>query len=111
LIEADDLNQCDVLCQILPSDLFLLDGDNELLLTHLDHISQLNVLSDLPILIITRSPISKLEWLKKRFTKLSLYDCVGLESERLDTNRSEILLTLNQSITNAMCFAKSPVLN
>jgi signal transduction histidine kinase len=111
VIEADDLNQCDVLCQIWRPDLFLLDGDNEFLLTYLDNISQLNVLSDLPILIITRSPISKLEWLKKRFTKLSLYDCVGLESERLDTNRSEILLTLNQSITNAMCFAKSPVLN
>jgi hypothetical protein len=111
LIEADDLNQCDVLCQILPSDLFLLDGDNELLLTHLDHISQLNVLSDLPILIITRSPISKLEWLKKRFTNLSLYDCGGIDSERLDTSRSEILLALNQSITNAICFATSPTLN
>ena len=111
LIEADDLNQCDVLCQILPSDLFLLDGDNELLLTHLDHISQLNVLSDLPILIITRSPISKIDWLKKRFTKLSLYDCAGLDLERLNTNRAEILLVLNQSITNAMCFAISPTLN
>jgi CheY-like chemotaxis protein len=111
LIEADDLNQCDVLCQILPPDLFLLDGDNELLLTHLDNISQLSVLSDLPILIITRSPISKLDWLKKRFVKLSLYDCAGLDLERLNTNRAEILLTLNQSITNAMCFATSPTLN
>jgi signal transduction histidine kinase/CheY-like chemotaxis protein len=114
LIEADDLNQCDVLCKIWQPDLFLLDGDNELLLTHLDNISQLNLLSDLPILIITRSPISKLNGingLKKGFTKLSLYECMGLDLEQLNTNRAEILLTLNQSITNAMCFPTSPILN
>ena len=114
LIEADDLNQCDVLCKIWQPDLFLLDGDHELLLTHLDNISQLNVLSDLPILIITRSPVSKLNGingLKKGFTKLSLYECMGLDLEQLHTNRAEILLTLNQSITNAMCFPTSPILN
>ncbi len=109
LIEADDLNQCDVLCKIWHPDLFLLDGDHELLLTHLANISRLNVLSDLPILMITRSPISKLNELKKRFPKLSLYDCVKLEP--LNTNKAEILVALNQSITNAMRFVTSPILH
>lgn len=102
LLEADDLPQCDVLSKIWQPDLFLLDGDNKLLLMHLEMISQLAMLSNLPILIITRSLVPEIDWLKKRFAGLNLHDCGGLDLEHLDENRTEILLSLNQSITDAV---------
>ncbi len=110
LIEADDLNQCDVLSKIWQPDLFLIDGDNKFLLTQLEYINQLNMLSDLPILIITRSDIVEIDWLNKRFKRLNLHDCVGLDLEHLETHRAEILLALNQSINKALCYRTSHAL-
>lgn len=110
LLEADDLSQCDVLSKIWQPDLFLLDGDNPFLLKHLEMISQLDVLANLPILIITRSSVAEIDWLKKRFTGLSLHDCIGLQLEHLDSNRAEILLALHQSITNAVSYLTSHIL-
>jgi CheY-like chemotaxis protein len=110
LIEADDLNQCDVLSKIWQPDLFLIDGDNKFLLTHLEYINQLNMLSDLPILIITRSDIVEIDWLNKRFKRLNLHDCVGLDLEHVETHRAEILLALNQSINKALCYQTSHTL-
>ena len=105
LIEADDLFQGDVLSKIWQPDLLLLDGDDKFLLKHLENISKLRVLSNLPILIITRSAIAEINWLKSRFTKLSLHDCAGLDLDHLDINRAEVLLSLHQSINSALCYA------
>jgi signal transduction histidine kinase len=110
LLEADDLTQCDVLSKIWQPDLFLLDGDNHFLLKHLETISHLEVLANLPILIITRSSVAEIDWLKKRFPSLSLHDCIGLQLENLDSNRAEILLALHQSITNAVSYVTTHVL-
>lgn len=110
LLEADDLTQCDVLSKIWQPDLFLLDGDNHFLLKHLETISHLEVLANLPILIITRSSVAEIDWLKKRFPSLSLHDCIGLQLEHLDSNRAEILLALHQSITNAVSYVTTHVL-
>jgi signal transduction histidine kinase len=108
LLEVDDFQQCDVLSKIWQPDLFLLDGDNQFLLTHLETISQLETLSSLPILLITRSAVAEIDWLQNRFPKLSLHDCLGLSLDNLDTERAEILLALHQSINNAVCFVASP---
>ncbi|WP_271254882.1 ATP-binding protein [Pseudanabaena sp. Chao 1811] len=110
LLEADDLTQCDVLSKIWQPDLFLLDGDNHFLLKHLETISHLEVLANLPILIITRSSVAEIDWLKKRFPSLGLHDCIGLQLEHLDSNRAEILLALHQSITNAVSYVTTHVL-
>ncbi|PZO39445.1 MAG: hypothetical protein DCF19_14410 [Pseudanabaena frigida] len=107
LLEADDLAQCEVLTKIWLPDLFLLDGDNRYLLKHLENIAQQDMLMSLPILIITRSAVAEIDWLKKRFQGLSLHDCVGLDLDRLDTNRAEISLALHQSINNAVCYVTS----
>jgi hypothetical protein len=107
LLEADDFAQCDVLSKIWQPDLFLLDGDNKFLLQHLEDISQLNVLSDVAILIITQSAIAEISWLQNRFTNLSLHDCLGLNLNHLDANRAEILQDLRQSITDAVCYPTS----
>ena len=107
-VEADDLSQGDVLSKIWQPDLFLLDGDNKLLLKHLENISQLDMLSNLPILIFTKSLSTEIGWLQNRFTKLSLHDCVGLDLDNLATNRAEILRLLHHSITNAVCHVTSP---
>lgn len=107
-VEADDLSQGDVLSKIWQPDLFLLDGDNKLLLKYLENISQLDMLSNLPILIFTRSLSTEIGWLQNRFTKLSLHDCVGLDLDNLATNRAEILRLLHHSITNAVCHVTSP---
>jgi signal transduction histidine kinase/CheY-like chemotaxis protein len=104
LLEAEDLTQCGVLSKIWQPDLFLLDGDNQFLLKHLENISQLNSPSNLPILIITKSAIAEISWLKNRFPSLNLHDCLGLDLARLDTARAEILSALHQSISNAMCY-------
>ncbi|MBD2175820.1 hybrid sensor histidine kinase/response regulator [Pseudanabaena sp. FACHB-1998] len=108
LLEVDDFQQCDVLSKIWQPDLFLLDGDNQFLLTHLETISDFDILSSLPILLITRSAVAEIDWLQNRFPKLSLRDCMGLSLDNLDTDRADILLTLHQSITNAVCFVSSP---
>ncbi|BBC26569.1 ATP-binding protein [Pseudanabaena sp. ABRG5-3] len=110
LLEADDLTQCDVLSKIWQPDLFLLDGDNHFLLKHLETISHLEVLANLPILIITRSSVAEIDWLKKKFPSLSLHDCIGLQLEHLDSNRAEILLALHQSITNAVSYVTTHIL-
>jgi signal transduction histidine kinase/DNA-binding response OmpR family regulator len=111
LLEADDLPQCDVLSKIWQTDLFLLDGDNQFLLKHLEVISQLDVLSNLSILIITRSSIAEIDWLKRKFTGLQLHDCMGLDLENLDTHRADILLSLHRSITEAMTYSATNLLN
>jgi CheY-like chemotaxis protein len=104
LLEAEDLAQCDVLSKIWQPDLFLLNGDNQFLLTHLENISQLDGISNLPILIITKSAIAEINWLQNRFVNLNLHECIGLDLDHLDTARSEVLLALHQSITNSMCY-------
>jgi signal transduction histidine kinase/response regulator of citrate/malate metabolism len=104
LLEADDLPQGDALSKIWQPDLVLLNGDNQFLLKYLEDISQLELLSSLPILIITKSAIAEINWLQKRFTNLNLYDCQSLDLDNLDTARAEILLALHQSITNAICY-------
>ncbi len=106
-LEADDLSQGNVLSKIWQPDLFLLDGDNKLLLKHLENISQLDMLSNLPILIFTRASSTEIGWLQSRFTKLSLHDCVGLDLDNLATNRAEILRLLHHSIINAVCYVTS----
>ena len=106
-VEADDLSQGNVLSKIWQPDLFLLDGDNQLLLKHLENISQLDMLSNLPILIFTRSLSTEIGWLQNRFTKLSLHDCVGLDLDNLAANRADILRLLHHSITNAVCYVTS----
>ncbi|WP_434684688.1 ATP-binding protein [Pseudanabaena minima] len=104
LLEAEDLSQADVLSKIWQPDLFLLNGDNQVLLECLEDISQLELLSSLPILIITKSAIAEINWLQKRFANLSLHDCLSLDLDNLDTTRAEVLLALHQSITNAVCY-------
>ncbi|TYQ26584.1 ATP-binding protein [Pseudanabaena sp. UWO310] len=104
LLEAEDFAQCDILAKIWLPDLFLLDGDNQSLLQCLEDISQLEILADLPILIVTKSAIAEINWLQKRFANLDLYDCLGLDLDHLDTARDKILLVLHQSISNAMCY-------
>ncbi len=104
LLEAEDLTQCDVLSKIWQPDLFLLNGDNQFLLTHLENISQLDGISNLPILIITKSAIAEISWLQTRFVNLSLHECIGLDLDHLDTVREEVLFALHQSITNSMCY-------
>ena len=96
LIEADSLQQGEVLTNICQPDLFLLDGDSQLLLEHLEQINELKRISDLPILIITKSIIAEINWLQSRFNKLSLHDCVGLDL--ITSDRVTVLLTLHQSI-------------
>jgi signal transduction histidine kinase/CheY-like chemotaxis protein len=104
LLEAEDLRQCNILSKIWQPDLFLLDGDNQFLLKYLESISQLDLLSNLPILIITKSAIAEIDWLQNRFPSLNLHDCLGLDLAHLDTDRAEILSALHQSISNAMCY-------
>jgi signal transduction histidine kinase/CheY-like chemotaxis protein len=104
VLEAEDLHQCDVLSKIWHPDLFLLNGDNQFLLKYLKDISQLNLLVDLPILIITKSAIAEINWLRNQFPSLNLHDCLGLDLDNLDTARARILLSLHQSITKAMCY-------
>jgi hypothetical protein len=104
VLEAEDLHQCDVLSKIWHPDLFLLNGDNQFLLKYLKDISQLNLLVDLPILIITKSAIAEINWLRDQFPSLNLHDCLGLDLDNLDTARARILLSLHQSITKAMCY-------
>ncbi len=104
LLEAEDLTQCDILSKIWQPDLFLLDGDNQFLLKYLEEISQLDLLPNLPILIITKSAIAEINWLQNRFPNLNLHDCLGLDLNRLDTARAEILSSLHQSIANTMCY-------
>lgn len=111
LLEADDLPQCDVLSKIWQPDLFLLDGDNQFLLKHLEAISQLDALSNLSILIVTRSSIAEIDWLKRKFTGLQLHDCMGLDLENLDAHRADILLSLHHSITEAMTYSATNLLN
>jgi signal transduction histidine kinase/CheY-like chemotaxis protein len=104
LLEAEDLSQADVLSKIWQPDLFLLNGDNQVLLKCLEDISELETLSSLPILIITKSAIAEINWLQNRFANLSLHDCLSLDLDNLDTARAEVLLALHQSITNAICY-------
>ncbi|PZU97072.1 MAG: hypothetical protein DCE90_08010 [Pseudanabaena sp.] len=96
LIEADNLQQGEVLANIWQPDLFLLDGDSQFLLDHLEQINHLERISDLPILLITKSVIAEINWLQSRFNKLSLHDCVGLDLTTSD--RATILLALHQGI-------------
>jgi signal transduction histidine kinase/CheY-like chemotaxis protein len=110
LLEADDLVQCDVLAKIWLPDLFLLDGDNKQLLQHLEEISHLNMLADLPILMVTRSAIAEIGWLQKKFANLSLRNYISLDLANLDTNRAEILLTLHQAINKTVCYVTSHTL-
>jgi len=107
VLESEDLPQADVLSKIWQPDLFLLNGDNQVLLKCLEDISQLESLSSLPILIITKSAIAEINWLQNRFTNLSLHDCLSLDLDNLDTGRAEVLLALHQSITNAVCYVMS----
>jgi signal transduction histidine kinase/CheY-like chemotaxis protein len=104
LLEAEDLPQGDALSKIWQPDLLLLNGDNQFLLKYLEDISQLELLSSLPILIITKSAIAEINWLQKRFTNLNLHNCQSLDLDNVDTARAEILLALHQSITNAICY-------
>lgn len=104
LLEADDLPQGDTLSKIWQPDLVLLNGDNQLLLKYLEDISQLELLSSLPILIITQSAIAEINWLQKRFANLNLHDCQSLDLDNVDTDRAEILLALHQSIINAISY-------
>lgn len=104
LLESEDLLQGDVLSKIWQPDLLLLNGDNQFLLKYLDDISQLELLSSLPILIITKSEIAEINWLQKRFANLNLHDCQSLDLDNVDTARAEILLALHQSITNAISY-------
>jgi signal transduction histidine kinase/CheY-like chemotaxis protein len=104
LLEADDLPQGDVLSKIWQPDLVLLNGDNQFLLKYLEDISHLELLSNLPILIITKSAIAEINWLQKRFANLNLHDCQSLDLDNVDTARTEILLALHQSITNAISY-------
>lgn len=104
LLEAEDLSQGEALSKIWQPDLLLLNGDHQDLLKNLEDISHLDVLSSLPILIITKSAIVEINWLRNQFSNLNLYDCLGLDLDNLDTARAEILLILHQSITEAMRF-------
>jgi signal transduction histidine kinase/response regulator of citrate/malate metabolism len=104
LLEAEDLPQGDALSKIWQPDLLLLNGDNQFLLKYLEDISQLELLSSLPILIITKSAIAEINWLQKRFTNLNLHDCQSLDLDNIDTARAEILLALHQSITSAISY-------
>jgi len=104
VLEAEDLSQGDVLSKIWRPDLFLLNGDNQVLLECLENISQLETLSSLPILLITKSAIAEINWLQNRFANLNLHDCLSLDLDNLDTARAEVLLALHQSITNAVCY-------
>ncbi len=104
LLEADDFSQADALSKIWQPDLVLLNGDNQFLLKYLEEISQLELLSSLPILIITKSAIAEINWLQKRFANLNLHDCQSLDLDHVDTARVEILLALHKSITNAISY-------
>ncbi|MBD2188929.1 ATP-binding protein [Pseudanabaena mucicola] len=104
LLEAEDLSQGEALSKIWQPDLLLLNGDHQDLLKNLEDISHLDILSSLPILIITKSAIVEINWLRNQFSNLNLYDCLGLDLDNLDTARAEILLILHQSITEAMRF-------
>jgi hypothetical protein len=104
LLEADDLSQGDGLSKIWQPDLVLLNGDNQFLLQYLEDISQLDLLSSLPILIITKSAIAEIDWLQNRFANLNLHDCLSLDLDNVDVDRAEVLLALHQSITNAICY-------
>jgi len=104
LLEADDLPQCEVLSKIWQPELFLLGGDRQTLLTYLETISQLEMFVNLPILIISRAAIVEIDWLKSRFTELSLHECIELNLEELETNRAGTLLVLHQSIAKAIYY-------
>jgi signal transduction histidine kinase len=104
LLESEDLLQGDVLSKIWQPDLLLLNGDNQFLLKYLEDISRLELLSSLPILIITKTAIAEINWLQKRFANLNLHDCQSLDLDNVDTARAEILLALQQSITNAISY-------
>jgi signal transduction histidine kinase/CheY-like chemotaxis protein len=104
LLEAEDLPQGDALSKIWQPDLLLLNGDNQFLLQYLEDISQLELLSSLPILIITKSTIAEINWLQKRFANLNLHACQSLDLDNVNTAKAEILLALHQSITNAISY-------
>ena len=104
LLEAEDLPQGDALSKIWQPDLVLLNGDNQFLLQYLEELSHLELLPNLPILIITKSALTEINWLQNRFINLNLHDCMSLDLDNADTARSEILLSLHQSITNAICY-------
>ncbi|OIP69003.1 MAG: hypothetical protein AUK48_15085 [Oscillatoriales cyanobacterium CG2_30_44_21] len=96
LIEADNLQQGEVLTNIWQPDLFVLDGDSQFLLDQLEQINQLERISDLPILLLTKSAIAEINWLQGRFNRLSLHDCVSLDLHSGD--RATVLLVLHQAI-------------
>ncbi|PZV18292.1 MAG: hypothetical protein DCF20_04375 [Pseudanabaena sp.] len=101
LLEAEDWTQGDVLSKIWQPELILLNGDNQFLLKYLEEISRLELLSKLPILIISKSAIAEIKWLQNRFINLSLYDlCLDLDN----IDRAKALLVLHQAIANAMCY-------
>jgi signal transduction histidine kinase/CheY-like chemotaxis protein len=104
LLEAEDLPQGDALSKIWQPDLLLLNGDNQFLLQYLEDISHLELFSSLPILIITKSTIAEINWLQKRFANLNLHACQSLDLDNVNTAKAEILLSLHQSITNAISY-------
>jgi hypothetical protein len=104
LLEMEDLSQCGVLSKIWHPDLFLIDGDRNSFLEYLEHINKSNNFARLPILIITKSAIAEIDWLRNRFTNLNLYGCLGLDLENIEMARSDSLSTLTQSLTDAMCY-------
>lgn len=109
LLEAEGLEQSDVLSKIWQPDLFVLNGDSQLLLSHLESISNLDILEGLPILIITRSAIAEIAWLQSRFRKLSLWECANINFDAADGDRAAVLLTLYQAISEAVRLVNSAI--
>jgi hypothetical protein len=103
------LEQGDILSKIWQPDLFVLNGDSQLLLSHLESISKLDILEGLPILIVTRSAIAEIAWLQSRFQKLSLWECANINFDDNDGDRAAILLTLYQAISEAVRAGNSAI--
>jgi signal transduction histidine kinase/DNA-binding response OmpR family regulator len=92
LLEADDVEQGEILTQIWHPNLVLLDCDPKEIFTKLERINRCNFLLSLPILI----GVEEIDRLKLAFPKLNLYSLVINPSDRID--EIELSRIVNQAV-------------
>jgi signal transduction histidine kinase/FixJ family two-component response regulator len=98
LLEADDVEQGEILTQIWHPNLVLVDCDPKEIFTKLERISRCNFLLSLPILI----GVEGIDRLKLEFPKLNLYSLVRNPSGQIDE------MELNQIVNHAVGYLHLP---
>ncbi len=92
LLEADDVEQGEILTQIWHPNLVLLDCDPKEIFTKLERINRCNFLRSLPILI----GVEGIDRLKLEFPKLNLYSFISSSSSQID--ELELGRIVNQAV-------------